>query len=104
VLDHVRELDIATPNTDGLPIIEIPLADSWDLDAVGDFLWDHGIYVTLAGYPLVPRKQVGFRVQVTALNTDEEIEQLLHTLTELADRFPLQQRLPDAGPAKRPEP
>ncbi|MEU0666612.1 aminotransferase class I/II-fold pyridoxal phosphate-dependent enzyme [Streptomyces lavendulocolor] len=104
VLDHVRALGIATPSTDGLPIVEIPLADSWDLDAVGDFLWDHGIYVTLAGHPLVPRKQVGFRVQVTALNTDEEIEQLLHTLTELADRFPLQQRLPDAGPAERPQP
>ncbi|OKK03902.1 aminotransferase class I/II [Streptomyces sp. CB03234] len=100
VLDHVRGLGVATPNTDGLPIIEIPLADSWDLDAVGDFLWDHGIYVTLAGYPLVPRKQVGFRIQITALNSDEEIEQLNQTLTELADRFPLQQSL---APAEPPE-
>nr|WP_244376336.1 aminotransferase class I/II-fold pyridoxal phosphate-dependent enzyme [Streptomyces ficellus] len=98
VLDHVHALGIATPNTDGLPIIELPLADSWDLDAVGDFLWDHGIYVTLAGYPLVPRKQVGFRVQVTAINTDEEIDQLNETLTELADRFPLQQSLAPSVP------
>lgn len=98
VLDHVRDLGVATPNTGGLPIIEIPLADSWDLDAVGDFLWDHGIYVTLAGYPLVPRKQVGFRVQVTALNTDEEIDQLNDALTELADRFPLQQSLAPVEP------
>nr|WP_235033077.1 aminotransferase class I/II-fold pyridoxal phosphate-dependent enzyme [Streptomyces sp. WAC05374] len=101
VLDHVRGLGVATPNTDDLPIIEIPLADSWDLDAVGDFLWDHGIYVTLAGYPLVPRKQVGFRIQVTALNTDEHIEQLLATLTELADRFPLQQHLSTPSPPER---
>ncbi|MFF8289418.1 aminotransferase class I/II-fold pyridoxal phosphate-dependent enzyme [Streptomyces sp. NPDC016309] len=104
VLDHVRGLGIATPNTDDLPIIEIPLADSWDLDAVGDYLWEHGIYVTLAGYPLVPRKQVGFRVQVTALNTDEEIEQLNDALTGLADRFPLQQRLPEADAEPGPLP
>ncbi|MFF1510331.1 aminotransferase class I/II-fold pyridoxal phosphate-dependent enzyme [Streptomyces sp. NPDC058326] len=90
VLGHVRALGIATPNTDGLPIVEIPLARAEDLDAVAAFLWEHGIYVTLASYPLVPRDRVGFRVQVTAANTDEEIEELCAALTELAGRFPLQ--------------
>ncbi|MEV8585609.1 aminotransferase class I/II-fold pyridoxal phosphate-dependent enzyme [Streptomyces sp. NPDC051180] len=96
VLDHVRGLGIATPNTDGLPIVEIPLADAGDLDAVASFLWDHGIYVTLASYPLVPRDRVGFRVQVTAANTDEEIGELCTALTELAGRFRLQ--TVDEGP------
>ncbi|MFE0698887.1 aminotransferase class I/II-fold pyridoxal phosphate-dependent enzyme [Streptomyces sp. NPDC058872] len=90
VLAHVRALGIATPNTDGLPIIEIPLGDAGDLDAVAAFLWAHGIYVTLASYPLVPRDRVGFRIQVTAANTDEEVDQLCAALTELAGRFPLQ--------------
>ncbi|WP_318211648.1 aminotransferase class I/II-fold pyridoxal phosphate-dependent enzyme [Streptomyces sp. SJL17-1] len=90
VLDHVRALGIATPNTDGLPIVEIPLADADDLDAVAAFLWEHGIYVTLASYPLVPRDRVGFRVQITAANTDEEIGELRVALTELAERFSLQ--------------
>ncbi|MET9541729.1 aminotransferase class I/II-fold pyridoxal phosphate-dependent enzyme [Streptomyces sp. NPDC006553] len=90
VLAHVRALGIATPNTDGLPIIEIPLADADDLDQVAAFLWEHGIYVTLASYPLVPRDRVGFRVQVTAANTDEEIEELCTVLTRLAARFSLQ--------------
>ncbi|WP_395359091.1 aminotransferase class I/II-fold pyridoxal phosphate-dependent enzyme [Streptomyces sp. YH02] len=90
VLDHVRALGIATPNTDGLPIVEIPLADADDLDAVAAFLWEHGIYVTLASYPLVPRARVGFRVQITAANTDEEIEELCVALTALAERFALQ--------------
>ncbi|MGW1140756.1 aminotransferase class I/II-fold pyridoxal phosphate-dependent enzyme [Streptomyces zhihengii] len=89
VLDHVRGLGLATPNTDGLPIIEIPLGDDSDLDAVGDFLWHRGIYVTLAAYPLVPHDQVGFRVQMTALNTDEEIDELNEVLTALTERFPL---------------
>ncbi|MFJ7957773.1 aminotransferase class I/II-fold pyridoxal phosphate-dependent enzyme [Streptomyces sp. NPDC096319] len=90
VLARVRGLGIATPNTDGLPIVEIPLGDPADLDAVAAFLWEHGIYVTLASYPLVPRDRVGFRIQITAANTDEEIEQLCAALTELAARFTLQ--------------
>ncbi|MGW2014836.1 aminotransferase class I/II-fold pyridoxal phosphate-dependent enzyme [Streptomyces sp. NPDC001927] len=90
ILDHVRALDIDTPNIDGLPIIEIPLAEAQDLEAVAAFLWQRGIYVTLASYPLVPRNRVGFRIQVTAANTDEEIDQLNAALTELSHRFGLQ--------------
>ncbi|MEU9860002.1 aminotransferase class I/II-fold pyridoxal phosphate-dependent enzyme [Streptomyces sp. NPDC047971] len=90
VLRHVRGMDIATPNTDGLPIIEIPLAEEGDLEGVASFLWARGIYVTLASYPLVPRDRVGFRIQVTAANTDEEIDQLNSVLTELSHRFALQ--------------
>ena len=30
--------------------------------------------MTLAAYPLVPSDEVGFRVQVTAANTDAEID------------------------------
>jgi 8-amino-7-oxononanoate synthase len=90
VLDTLRRLEIATPNTSGLPIVEIPLADPDDIDPVGRFLFDRGIYVTLAAYPLVPRTEVGFRVQVTAANTDGQITQLCRVLEELAGRFPLQ--------------
>ncbi|MCT4354017.1 aminotransferase class I/II-fold pyridoxal phosphate-dependent enzyme [Streptomyces sp. Je 1-79] len=106
ILDHVHGLDIATPNTDGLPIIEIPLAEAQDLEAVAAFLWGRGIYVTLASYPLVPRNKVGFRIQVTAANTDEEIEQLNAALTDLSGRFALQRRQdsphPGGVPAGRP--
>jgi 8-amino-7-oxononanoate synthase len=87
VLDTVRGLGLDTPNTSGTPIIEIPLADHRDIDAVGRFLFDQGIYVTLAAYPLVPRSDVGFRIQVTAANGDDEIEDLCRTLAALVDRF-----------------
>jgi len=45
--------------------------------------------VTLAFYPGVPRHQVGFRLQVAAANTDDQIAQLLAVLNELATIFPL---------------
>ncbi|MFE2301272.1 aminotransferase class I/II-fold pyridoxal phosphate-dependent enzyme [Streptomyces sp. NPDC059445] len=92
VLDHLEELGVGTLNTDRLPIIEIPLADADDLDGVGGFLWDNGIYVTLAAYPLVPRDRVGFRVQLTALNSDEDVDRLNDTLTRLTERYRLRPR------------
>ena len=90
VLDHLDRLGVHTPNRSGFPIIEVPLARHEDIDAVGRFLFDNGIYVTLAAYPLVPRNEVGFRVQVTAANTDAEIEQLNDVLARLVNRFDLQ--------------
>ncbi|MDV9188796.1 aminotransferase class I/II-fold pyridoxal phosphate-dependent enzyme [Streptomyces sp. SR27] len=97
LLAHVRALGVATPNRDGLPIVEIPLEDADDLDDVAAFLWERGIYVTLAAYPLVPREQVGFRIQITAANTDAEIDQLCQALTELAGRFRLRPARPVAA-------
>ncbi len=87
VLATVNELGVHTPNASGLPIVELPLGRADDIDQVGQFLFSRGIYVTLAAYPLVPRSQVGFRVQVTASNTDEEITHLCDVLHELCERF-----------------
>jgi len=90
VLRALDDLGVYTPNTSGFPIIEIPLARHEDIDEVGRFLFASGIYVTLAAYPLVPRTEVGFRIQVTAANTDAEIDELIETLGRLAERFDLQ--------------
>ncbi len=86
VLAHLASLDVYTPNVSGTPIIEIPLVNPDDLDLVSTLLWKAGVYVTLAAFPLVPRAEVGFRVQVTAANTDEEVDDLLSALTVLTDR------------------
>ena len=89
VLDHVRDLGSARRTA--------PASDH--RAAAGSrrrhrrsrrFLLERGIYVTLAAYPLVPRDQVGFRIQVTAANGDDEISELCTTLHELATRFELQ--------------
>src|SRR3989440_6087282 len=90
VLKELDRLGVHTPNRSGFPIIEVPLARHEDIDAVGRYLFDNGIYVTLAAYPLVPRSEVGFRVQLTAANTDAEIEQLIDVLGRLVNVFDLQ--------------
>jgi 8-amino-7-oxononanoate synthase len=90
VLDRIGELGIVTPNESGFPIIEIPLADPDTVGEVGDMLFDRGIYATMAVYPLVPRHEVGFRLQLTAANTDEQVDHLEVVLGEVAERFKLQ--------------
>lgn len=90
VLDALVELDVHTPNRSGLPIIEIPLRHHGRIDEVGRLLFARGVYVTLAAYPLVPKAEVGFRVQLTAANTDAEVDLLIGALSELAELGELQ--------------
>lgn len=90
VLTALETLGVHTPNHDGFPIVEIPLAHAEQIDEVGKFLFENGVYVTLAAYPLVPRNEVGFRVQLTAANADAEVDHLTAVLGELAHRFELQ--------------
>src|SRR3954467_9904333 len=89
VLQCLARLGVHTPNRSGFPIIEVPLARHEDIDAAGRFLFDHGIYVTLAAYPLVPKSEVGFRIQVTAANSEAEIDQLVEVISQLSDSFDL---------------
>jgi 8-amino-7-oxononanoate synthase len=96
VLDRLTELDIATPNESGYPIIELSLVDADQIDEAGDYLFERGVYVTIASYPIVPKQEVGFRIQLTAANTDAEVDHLNAVLGELAERFPLRTREPTA--------
>ena len=90
VLGCLDRIGAHTPNHSGFPIVEVPLARHEDIDAAGRFLFENGIYVTLAAYPLVPREEVGFRIQLTAANTTAQVEQLTDVLARLASRFDLQ--------------
>ena len=98
VLDCLARLRVHTPNRSGFPIVEIPLRDYNRIGAVGQMLFDRGVYATLAAYPLVPKDEVGFRVQLTAANTDAEIDLLIAALEELAHRGELQPARSTAGP------
>jgi 8-amino-7-oxononanoate synthase len=98
VLTGLHDLGIHTPNRSGYPLIEVPLAHHSDIDEVGRFLFEHGIYVTLAAYPLVPKDEVGFRIQVTAANGDDQIDRLCEVLGEVDRQFRLQH---EGAPGRR---
>ena len=97
VLESLDKLGVLTPNMHGLPIIEVPLAQPEQIGDVGKFLFENGIYVTLAAYPLVPRSEVGFRIQLTTANAEAEIDQLIDVLGRLANAFDLQPALGQAA-------
>jgi 8-amino-7-oxononanoate synthase len=84
VLDCLASLGVETPNRSGFPIIEVPLRDHRRIDPVGRMLFERGVYVTLAAFPLVPKSEVGFRIQLTAANTDAEVDSLCAAVEELA--------------------
>jgi 8-amino-7-oxononanoate synthase len=92
LLDAIERLGIHTPNHSGFPIVEIPLRDHQRIDAVGRLLFERGVYVTLAAFPLVPQAEVGFRAQLTAANTEAEVDALIAALEELTDAGELQER------------
>lgn len=98
VLAQVRALGLVTPNRTGTPIIELPLAAGTDLTALSHELWQRGVYLTLAAYPLVPRDQVGIRLQLTAAHTDADLDLLLAALTDLAEVGLLRRHEPMAEP------
>ena len=83
VLGYLERIGVHTPNRSGFPIIEVPLARQEGASSVGRFLFDNGIYVTLAAYPLVPKNEVGFRIQMTDANTDGEVDELIDVLGRL---------------------
>jgi 8-amino-7-oxononanoate synthase len=91
LLGSLHELRIHTPNRSGFPIVEVPLANHDDIDAVGRYMFEHGQYATMAAYPLVPKDEVGFRIQVTAANTEEQVDELIEVLGSLSTRFQLDQ-------------
>jgi len=100
VHSRVRALGIHTPSRAGTPVVELPLAPGRDLVPVAEHLWRRGVYVTLAAYPLVPRGQVGIRVQLTAVHTDEQIDRLGDTLAELAAEGAFRPIEPPASPSR----
>jgi 8-amino-7-oxononanoate synthase len=89
LLDHIYALGASTPNVSELPIVGLALQEPKRLVEVGNFLYQRGIYVTLAPHPVVPREHAGFRIQLTAANTQDEVLSLNEVLTEVDERFGL---------------
>jgi 8-amino-7-oxononanoate synthase len=94
LLTQVRALGVHTLNTHDTPIVEIPISPDHDLIDVSEQLWSAGQYVTLAPYPGVPRDDVGFRIQLTAAHTEDQVDALTNVLTNLAHQGALRRSIP----------
>jgi len=86
----INDMGFRNENTTNFPIFNFYIENPEDVDLVGEHLFEKGIYVTLAPYPLVAKEDVGFRVQITAANTNEEIDQLIQVIGEIKALIPIQ--------------
>jgi len=73
---------IRTDNDSGFPIVSAYVGGADAVMRGGQLLYDEGMYVTLQGYPLVPRDMGVLRATPTVSNTWDEV----HALVESMDR------------------
>ena len=77
IIDGYRLRGIATDNDSGFPIVSAWVGSKEAVERGGQLLYDEGVYVTLQGYPLVPRDKGVLRATPTVANTPAEVEHLI---------------------------
>jgi 8-amino-7-oxononanoate synthase len=77
ILDAYRRRGIATDNDNGFPIVSAYVGSGENVARGGRLLFEQGIYVTLQGYPLVPRDRGVLRATPTVANTWDQVERLI---------------------------
>ncbi len=87
--DALADMNIHTLNDNNFPIFHVAIERYEDIHFIGQYLYDQGIYVTLSPYPMVPKEEVGFRIQLTAANTEAEIDHMISVIQELDQKIPM---------------
>ncbi len=87
--DGLRRRRVRPVGPYGHPIISVPLARAGDATGAYELLQDLGFLTTPAIFPVVPRDEAGLRVQMTAANTDQQVDALLTALDRLDEQYPL---------------
>ena len=85
IIIGLRQRGFTVINKTGFPIISVLIGNSDDLIATANLLFDEGILVTTAPYPMVKKGEECHRITITASNTHEEVDQLLFAFEKVAD-------------------
>jgi 8-amino-7-oxononanoate synthase len=83
VLDGYRRLGIPTDNDNRFPIVSAYVGGGENVARGGRLLFEEGIYLTLQGYPLVPRDRGVLRATPTAANTWGQVEHLVEAMARV---------------------
>lgn len=81
----LRDLGFYIDNDTNFPIVSVWIGDSKHLVEASKILWDSGILITLAPYPMVRRGEETLRITVTAANDEEEVGQLIAAFAKIKD-------------------
>jgi 8-amino-7-oxononanoate synthase len=80
ILDGYRRRGIPTDNDNHFPIVSAYVGGGENVARGGQLLFEEGIYLTLQGYPLVPRDRGVLRATPTVANTWGQVEHLLEAM------------------------
>ena len=84
-INGIRDLGFYIDNDTYFPIVSVWVGDSEHLIKASKILWDNGILITLAPYPMVKRGDETLRITITAINEEQEIDQLIKAFSEVRD-------------------
>ena len=82
-LSGLRALGFRVDNKTGFPILLVHVGDTKKLIQTANLLFDEGILVTAAPYPMVKKGEEAHRITITAANTEEEIDQLIAAFSKI---------------------
>jgi 8-amino-7-oxononanoate synthase len=87
VKEGLSNLGFKTMNTSNFPIVSVLIEDQEKLISSANMLFDEGILVTVAPFPMVKSGNEAHRISVTAANTLEEIETLLKAFKKVKNQI-----------------
>jgi 8-amino-7-oxononanoate synthase len=87
ILDGYRRRNIPTDNDNQFPIVSAYVGSGENVARGGRLLFEEGIYLTLQGYPLVPRDQGVLRATPTVANTWDQVEHLVEAMDRVVRRL-----------------
>ena len=87
LIDGAREQGYEVINDNYFPIVCVVIGKTHDVIEACKILWEYGILITPALYPIVPRDKGLLRFSITAANTEEEIDRSLEALAAVRMRL-----------------
>lgn len=86
-VDGLRELGYTVMNKTYFPIVSVHVGDTEKLIKTANMLFEDGILVTVAPFPMVKKGEECHRLTLTAVNTDEEVDHLLEAFRKIKNEI-----------------
>jgi 8-amino-7-oxononanoate synthase len=84
-IEGLRKLGFTVMNETGFPIASVWIGDTDDLIATANILYEEGILVTVAPFPMVRKGDECHRLTFTAVNNEEEVKVLLAAFAKVKE-------------------
>lgn len=85
VIEGLSALGYTVYNKTGFPIVSVHIGNTEKLINTANILFDEGILVTVAPYPMMKKGEEVHRITLTSANTEEEIEQLIDAFKKIKE-------------------